>query len=134
GERRAGCAAARRTGDERDIARPELRDPGPRPGVSRAPEHRNAGRSPTLPFLHLMTSPPETIRNVALVAHVDHGKTTLVDAMLRASGDSGAAARATHRDRDLDCLEREKCITIFAKAAQIRWKGHRINLVDTPCH
>src|SRR5439155_27318450 len=131
GERRAGCAAARRTGDERDIARPELRDPGPRPGVSRAPEHRNAGRSPTLPFLHLMTSPPQTIRNVALVAHVDHGKTTVVDAMLRASRVIRPGSLGVDRIMDSDDLEREKGFTIFAKAAQIPCKRHTINLLDT---
>ena len=81
-----------------------------------------------------MPVPPETIRNVALVAHVDHGKTTLVDAMLRATGVIRAGAITPDRIMDSDDLEREKGITIFAKAAQIPWKGHTINLVDTPGH
>ncbi|MCA1830237.1 MAG: GTP-binding protein, partial [Actinobacteria bacterium] len=75
-----------------------------------------------------------SIRNVALVAHVDHGKTTLVDAMLRATGVIRAGAAAPDRIMDSDQLEREKGITIFAKAAQIEWKGTTINLVDTPGH
>jgi GTP-binding protein len=81
-----------------------------------------------------MPSAPETIRNVAIVAHVDHGKTTLVDAMLRATGIIRAGAVAPDRIMDSDVLEREKGITIFAKVAQIPWKGHTINLVDTPGH
>jgi GTP-binding protein len=81
-----------------------------------------------------MPVPPETIRNVALVAHVDHGKTTLVDAMLRATGVIRAGAVTPDRIMDSDDLEREKGITIFAKAAQIPWKGYTINLVDTPGH
>ncbi len=81
-----------------------------------------------------MPDSPQTIRNVALVAHVDHGKTTLVDAMLRASGVIRAGAPAQDRIMDSGVLEREKGITIFAKAAQIPWKQHTINLVDTPGH
>ena len=81
-----------------------------------------------------MPVPPQNIRNVALVAHVDHGKTTLVDAMLRASGVIRAGAVSPDRIMDSGDLEKEKGITIFAKAAQIPWKGHTINLVDTPGH
>src|SRR5438309_3878102 len=81
-----------------------------------------------------MPGPLEHIRNVALVAHVDHGKTTMVDAMLRASGVIRAGAQTVDRIMDSDDLEREKGITIFAKAAQIPWKGRTINLVDTPGH
>ncbi|MCA1833424.1 MAG: translational GTPase TypA [Actinobacteria bacterium] len=76
---------------------------------------------------------PSEIRNVALVAHVDHGKTTLVDAFLRATG----VVRADNIDTrimDTGDLEREKGITILAKAASIVWKGIKINLVDTPGH
>ncbi|MDH5371864.1 MAG: GTP-binding protein, partial [Acidimicrobiia bacterium] len=73
-------------------------------------------------------------RNVALIAHVDHGKTTLVDAMLNAAG--VFAAHEAHVDRVMDSndQERERGITILAKAASIEWKGVRINLVDTPGH
>ena len=79
----------------------------------------------------IMSSRP--IRNVGLVAHVDHGKTTLVDALLRSTG----VVRAESTDeRILDSgdLEREKGITILAKAASIEWNGIKINLVDTPGH
>jgi GTP-binding protein len=81
-----------------------------------------------------MPASPQTIRNVALVAHVDHGKTTLVDAMLRATGVIRVGAATQDRIMDSGVLEREKGITIFAKAAQIPWKEHTINLVDTPGH
>nr|WP_208028656.1 translational GTPase TypA [Rhabdothermincola sediminis] len=74
------------------------------------------------------------IRNVALVAHVDHGKTTLVDAMLRATGALPAHRDAVDRVLDSDDQERERGITILAKAASVTWKGTRINLVDTPGH
>src|SRR5438552_10376968 len=74
------------------------------------------------------------IRNVALVAHVDHGKTTLVDAVLRQTG--GFGSRQTVVDRVMDSYdqERERGITILAKAASVHWKGVKINLVDTPGH
>ena len=73
-------------------------------------------------------------RNVALVAHVDHGKTTLVDAMLGATGVFAAHERPVERVMDSNDQERERGITILAKAASIEWKGIRINLVDTPGH
>ncbi len=75
-----------------------------------------------------------TFRNVALVAHVDHGKTTLVDAMLRATGVFSAHEKVTERVMDSGDQERERGITILAKAASVEWKGVRINLVDTPGH
>jgi len=74
------------------------------------------------------------IRNVALVAHVDHGKTTLVDALLRATGTFAAHQAVVDRVMDSNDQERERGITILAKAASIRWKGIKINLVDTPGH
>ncbi|OFW66438.1 MAG: GTP-binding protein TypA [Actinobacteria bacterium RBG_16_68_21] len=79
-----------------------------------------------------MTSP--SFRNVALVAHVDHGKTTLVDAMLRATGVFAAHQALVERVMDSNDQERERGITILAKAASVEWKGVRINLVDTPGH
>jgi GTP-binding protein len=81
-----------------------------------------------------MPMPPPAIRNVALVAHVDHGKTTLVDAMLRASGVFRANQALVDRVMDSNDQERERGITILAKAASITWKGVKINLVDTPGH
>lgn len=77
---------------------------------------------------------PSPIRNVALIAHVDHGKTTLVDAMLDAAGVFAAHETPVERVMDSDDQERERGITILAKAAAIEWRGTRINLVDTPGH
>lgn len=77
---------------------------------------------------------PSPLRNVALIAHVDHGKTTLVDAMLRAAGVFAAHETLVDRVMDSSDQERERGITILAKAASIEWKGVRINLVDTPGH
>ena len=74
------------------------------------------------------------IRNVALVAHVDHGKTTLVDALLRATGTFAAHQAVVDRVMDSNDQERERGITILAKAASVHWKGVKINLVDTPGH
>ena len=73
-------------------------------------------------------------RNVALVAHVDHGKTTLVDAMLAATGVFASHEERVDRVMDSNDQERERGITILAKAATVEWKGTRINLVDTPGH
>jgi len=73
-------------------------------------------------------------RNVALIAHVDHGKTTLVDAMLSAAGVFSSHEARVDRVMDSNDQERERGITILAKAASIEWKGTKINLVDTPGH
>ncbi|WP_130293850.1 translational GTPase TypA [Pseudonocardia sediminis] len=74
------------------------------------------------------------LRNVAIVAHVDHGKTTLVDAMLRQSGAFGERAEPVDRIMDSGDLEREKGITILAKHTAVAWNGYTINVVDTPGH
>jgi GTP-binding protein len=76
----------------------------------------------------------QDIRNVAIIAHVDHGKTTLVDQMLRQSGTFRANETLTERVMDSNDLEREKGITIMAKNTSIHWGGHKINIVDTPGH
>ena len=81
-----------------------------------------------------MTQQSDKLRNIALVAHVDHGKTTLVDALLRSTGTFAAHAAVIERVMDNDDQERERGITILAKAAQIEWKGTKINFVDTPGH
>lgn len=73
-------------------------------------------------------------RNVALIAHVDHGKTTLVDAMLGATGVFSSHETPVDRVMDSSDQERERGITILAKAASVEWKGTKINLVDTPGH
>ncbi len=78
--------------------------------------------------------PVPDLRNVALIAHVDHGKTTLVDAMLTATGIFAAHETRVDRVMDSNDQERERGITILAKAASVAWKGTKINLVDTPGH
>jgi len=78
--------------------------------------------------------PASSFRNVALVAHVDHGKTTLVDAILGATGVFSAHEVRVERVLDSNDQERERGITILAKAVSVEWKGVRINLVDTPGH
>src|SRR6201993_110017 len=75
-----------------------------------------------------------TIRNIAIIAHVDHGKTTLVDAMLRQSGIFRANEEVMDRVLDSNDLERERGITILAKTTGIRYHGVKINIVDTPGH
>jgi GTP-binding protein len=77
---------------------------------------------------------PSQLRTVALVAHVDHGKTTLVDAMLRATGTFSEHQAVVDRVMDSGDQERERGITILAKAASVDWRDFRINLVDTPGH
>ncbi len=77
---------------------------------------------------------PMTIRNVAIIAHVDHGKTTLVDQLLRQSGSFRAHQQIAERALDRNDLERERGITILAKATSVLWRDTRINIVDTPGH
>ena len=74
------------------------------------------------------------IRNIAIIAHVDHGKTTLVDQLLKQSGSFREHQQVAERALDRNDLERERGITILAKVASVMWKGSRINIVDTPGH
>ena len=74
------------------------------------------------------------LRNVAIIAHVDHGKTTLVDELLKQSGAFRENQAVAERAMDSNDLERERGITILAKATSVEWKGTRINIVDTPGH
>src|ERR1700719_2929945 len=76
----------------------------------------------------------QTIRNIAIIAHVDHGKTTLVDAMLRQSGIFRDNEQVAERVMDSNELERERGITILAKTTGVRYGGVKINIVDTPGH
>ncbi|OSM05172.1 translational GTPase TypA [Magnetofaba australis] len=74
------------------------------------------------------------LRNIAIIAHVDHGKTTLVDKLLQQSGTLESRGEAQDRVMDSNALEKERGITILAKNTAIRWNGYRINIVDTPGH
>jgi len=76
----------------------------------------------------------ENLRNIAIIAHVDHGKTTLVDELLKQSGTLGDRANHGERMMDSNVLEQERGITILAKNTSITWKDYRINIVDTPGH
>ena len=76
----------------------------------------------------------EKIRNIAIIAHVDHGKTTLVDAMLKQSGTFRDNEEVSERIMDSGDIERERGITILAKNTSLFWKGYKINIVDTPGH
>jgi len=75
-----------------------------------------------------------TMRNIAIIAHVDHGKTTLVDKLLQQSGTFRDNQRVAERAMDSNDIERERGITILAKVTSLDWKGNRINIVDTPGH
>jgi GTP-binding protein len=74
------------------------------------------------------------LRNIAIIAHVDHGKTTLVDELLKQSGAFREGQQVSERAMDSNDIERERGITILAKATSVEWKGTRINIVDTPGH
>lgn len=76
----------------------------------------------------------KNLRNIAIIAHVDHGKTTLLDKLLQQSGIFGEHTEATERVMDFNDLEKERGITILAKNTAINWRGYRINIVDTPGH
>jgi GTP-binding protein len=76
----------------------------------------------------------QKIKNIAIIAHVDHGKTTLVDALLRQAGVFRANERVIERIMDSNDIEKERGITIFSKNAALSYKGYKINLVDTPGH
>jgi len=76
----------------------------------------------------------EKIRNIAIIAHVDHGKTTLVDKLLQQSGTFAAHAKVAERVMDSNDLEKERGITILAKNTAIDWRDYHINIVDTPGH
>ena len=74
------------------------------------------------------------IRNIAIIAHVDHGKTTLIDSMMKQTGIFRENQKVTERLLDSGDLEKERGITILAKPTSIDWKGVRVNIIDTPGH
>ena len=74
------------------------------------------------------------LRNIAIIAHVDHGKTTLVDELLKQSGSFRDNQTVSERAMDSNDIERERGITILAKCTSLEWQGSRINIVDTPGH
>ncbi|NIP13712.1 MAG: GTP-binding protein, partial [Pseudomonadales bacterium] len=76
----------------------------------------------------------ERLRNIAIIAHVDHGKTTLVDRLLHQSGTLDERGPAPERIMDSNDLERERGITILSKNTALKWGEYRINIVDTPGH
>jgi GTP-binding protein len=81
-----------------------------------------------------MSVAPEKLRNIAIVAHVDHGKTTLVDQLLKQSGTFGDRVETTERMMDSNDIEKERGITILAKNTAVTWRDWRINIIDTPGH
>ena len=86
------------------------------------------------PAVSTTTQTRQDIRNLAIIAHVDHGKTTLVDALLNAAGAFERTEIGVERALDSGDIERERGITITSKPTALQWKDHRINLVDTPGH
>ncbi len=82
----------------------------------------------------MSTAAQRPLRNIAIIAHVDHGKTTLVDQLLRQSGTFAAHEQVAERVMDSNDIERERGITILAKNCAVQWQGTHINIVDTPGH
>src|SRR5690348_9790950 len=113
--------------------RPARRSSRPRP--RKRPSHgRVRVESAALPAADRPSVSTRQLRNIAIIAHVDHGKTTLVDQLLKQSGTLDARKAVPERVMDSNALERERGITILAKNTAINWGEYRINIVDTPGH
>src|SRR5262249_35724376 len=109
----------------------------PSPFSAAGPAHRPIERSRParpLPRPSARTNMPRDIRNVAIIAHVDHGKTTLVDGLLRQTGTFRDNQQVGECVMDSNELEKERGITILAKNTVVTWQGTRINIIDTPGH
>src|SRR3546814_2769413 len=91
-------------------------------------QHTHRDNTPRI--ARLTMSAPLPMRNIAIIAHVDHGKTTLVDQLFRQSGTFRDNQRVEERAMDSNDLEKERGITILAKPTSIEWNGYRINIVE----
>src|SRR3989440_5275861 len=99
-----------------------------------AAQRATSGSGTIAPFCLEIRNVPRSLRNIAIIAHVDHGKTTLVDKLLAQSGTFAAHQHIEERVMDSNDLERERGITILAKNCAVRYQGTHINIVDTPGH
>src|SRR5881392_70442 len=102
--------------------------------VSNTVHLRTASTIRPFPFITTMSNTKRAIRNIAIIAHVDHGKTTLVDQLLRQSGPFRENQQVDTRVMDSDDLEKERGITILSKNCAVEYEGTHINIVDTPGH
>ena len=103
-------------------------------GLNRGSSGRTAAQEVPPSSLKACQTRMTVLRNLAIIAHVDHGKTTLIDALLQQSGAVRAHQQLAERAMDSNDLERERGITILAKCTAVAWKDYRLNIVDTPGH